>query len=261
MSKSAACSPARRAGDQPPRSKQMVGRRSWSTIPRHPAATRRSSPTREAPVASTTPAVHRHWHQPPRCRPRRASTSACGQGAPWQPSRCRGRRARGRPRTAHPWPRRAPRRGGRGQPAGGLPSPPRRGRHAPAPRHRPRRPRPPGRRSRPGGHPRLSQWISGSEYIASSFTAALTAKGLRPERIPPRSPNHNAVGERFHGTALQECGRPARHRRRVTSIRQLQAEIDAWLIHYNTYATTTATTCAAAPPTNSSQSTATAKAA
>ena len=35
--------------------------------------------------------------------------------------------------------------------------------------------------------------------------------------------------ERFHGTALQECWRPAFHRRRFTSIRQLQAEADAWL--------------------------------
>ena len=52
-------------------------------------------------------------------------------------------------------------------------------------------------------------------------------------RIPPRSPNHNAVCERFQGTALQECWRPAFHRRRFTSIRQLQAEADAWLIRYH----------------------------
>ena len=52
-------------------------------------------------------------------------------------------------------------------------------------------------------------------------------------RIPPRSPNHNAVVERFHGTILQECWRPAFHRRHFTSIRQLQAEADAWLITYN----------------------------
>ena len=53
--------------------------------------------------------------------------------------------------------------------------------------------------------------------------------GLAHHRIPPRSPNHNAVCERFQGTALQECWRPAFHRRRFTSIRQLQAEADAWL--------------------------------
>jgi transposase InsO family protein len=75
---------------------------------------------------------------------------------------------------------------------------------------------------------------NGPEYSASAFTAAVAAKDLDHHRIPPRSPNHNAVCERFHGTALQECWRPAFHRRRFTSIRQLQAEIDAWLVHYNT---------------------------
>ena len=74
---------------------------------------------------------------------------------------------------------------------------------------------------------------NGPEYNASAFRAALAAKGLRHERIPARSPNHNAVCERFQGTVLQECWRPAFHRRRFTSIRQLQAEADAWLVHYN----------------------------
>ncbi len=48
-----------------------------------------------------------------------------------------------------------------------------------------------------------------------------------------RSPNHNAVVERFHGTILEECWRPAFHRRRFTSVRQLQAEADAWLVGYH----------------------------
>ena len=75
---------------------------------------------------------------------------------------------------------------------------------------------------------------NGPEYKATTFTDALAAKQLRHERIPARSPNHNAVCERFQGTALQECWRPAFHRRRFTSTRQLQAEIDSWLVHYNT---------------------------
>src|ERR1700722_11992633 len=74
---------------------------------------------------------------------------------------------------------------------------------------------------------------NGPEYVASSFRAHLVAKGLRHERIPARSPNHNAVCERFHGTILQECWRPAFHRRHFGSIRQLQAEADAWLITYH----------------------------
>ncbi len=74
---------------------------------------------------------------------------------------------------------------------------------------------------------------NGPEYNATAFSAAVAAKGLTHVRIPPRSPNHNAVVERFHETILQECWRPAFHRRRFTSVRQLQAEADAWLITYN----------------------------
>jgi transposase InsO family protein len=74
---------------------------------------------------------------------------------------------------------------------------------------------------------------NGPEYVTSGLRAALAAKGLRHERIPARSPNHNAVCERFHETILQECWRPAFHRRRFGSVRQLQAEADAWLSTYN----------------------------
>jgi transposase InsO family protein len=74
---------------------------------------------------------------------------------------------------------------------------------------------------------------NGPEYVAGGFRAALAAKGVVHHRIPPRSPNHNAVCERFHGTALQECWRPAFHRRRFSTVAQLQAEADAWLIGYH----------------------------
>lgn len=74
---------------------------------------------------------------------------------------------------------------------------------------------------------------NGPEYHRR-FRQHLETRGIGHQAIPARSPNHNAVCERFHGTALQECWRPAFHRRRFTSIRQLQAEADAWLHHYNT---------------------------
>jgi transposase InsO family protein len=74
---------------------------------------------------------------------------------------------------------------------------------------------------------------NGPEWVAKQFAARLAALGIAHHRIPPRSPNHNAVCERFHGTGLQECWRPAFHRRRFTSVRQLQAEADAWLVRYN----------------------------
>jgi transposase InsO family protein len=74
---------------------------------------------------------------------------------------------------------------------------------------------------------------NGPEYH-QRFRRHLASRGIAHQAIPARSPNHNAVCERFHGTALQECWRPAFHRRRFTSIRQLQAEADAWLHRYNT---------------------------
>jgi transposase InsO family protein len=74
---------------------------------------------------------------------------------------------------------------------------------------------------------------NGPEYTATAFRTHLIEKSLHHERIPARSPNHNAVVERFHGTILEECWRPAFHRRHFTSIRQLQAEADAWLVTYN----------------------------
>lgn len=75
---------------------------------------------------------------------------------------------------------------------------------------------------------------NGPEFIAHGFRARLAELGIDHVRIPARSPNHNAVVERFQGTMLQEGWRPAFHRRRFTSIRQLQAEADAWLTTYNT---------------------------
>jgi len=66
------------------------------------------------------------------------------------------------------------------------------------------------------------------------FDAHLAELGVVHHRTPPRSPNHNAVCERFQGTALQECWRPAFHRRRFDRLGQLRAEIDTWLVDYNT---------------------------
>lgn len=66
------------------------------------------------------------------------------------------------------------------------------------------------------------------------FDAHLERRGIVHHRTPPRSPNHNAVCERFQGTALQECWRPAFHRRRFDRLTQLRAELESWLVTYNT---------------------------
>jgi transposase InsO family protein len=74
---------------------------------------------------------------------------------------------------------------------------------------------------------------NGPEWIAAGFAHALAAREIRHVRTPPRSPNFNAVCERFHGTMLQEGWRPAFHRRAFTTIGQVRAEADAWLNDYN----------------------------
>ena len=75
---------------------------------------------------------------------------------------------------------------------------------------------------------------NGAEFTGHAFTGHLSELGIRHHRTPPRSPNHNAVCERFQGTALEECWRPAFHRRRFDRLTQLRAEIDSWLVTYNT---------------------------
>lgn len=72
---------------------------------------------------------------------------------------------------------------------------------------------------------------NGSEF-KGDFTRRVEDLKLRHHRIPARSPNHNAVVERFHQTMLEKCWRPAFHRRFFTSIRQLQAQANSWLVTY-----------------------------
>src|SRR2546428_9559816 len=55
---------------------------------------------------------------------------------------------------------------------------------------------------------------NGPEFIGRDFTRATGELQLAHHRTPPRSPDHNAVVERFHETVLQERYRPAFHRPR-----------------------------------------------
>ncbi len=73
---------------------------------------------------------------------------------------------------------------------------------------------------------------NGSEFTGRAFTDHLTHLGIDHRRTPPRSPNHNAIVERFHQTILDECWRPAFHRRLFTSTTQLQHQANAWLASY-----------------------------
>jgi transposase InsO family protein len=74
---------------------------------------------------------------------------------------------------------------------------------------------------------------NGPEFRGNTFRDHLNDLGITHHRTPPRSPNYNAVCERFQGTALQECWRPAFHRRRFDRLSQLRAELDSWLVTYN----------------------------
>lgn len=74
---------------------------------------------------------------------------------------------------------------------------------------------------------------NGPEWRYAGLAEAVATKGIEHHRTPPRSPNHNAVCERFHGTILDECWRPAFHRRAFNALGELRAEADAWLIDYN----------------------------
>lgn len=74
---------------------------------------------------------------------------------------------------------------------------------------------------------------NGPEFVGRPFQDHAAKLGLVHHRIPPRSPNHNAVCERFHGTVLHEFYRPHFHRGRVDDIGLLDRALQAWLVDYN----------------------------
>jgi transposase InsO family protein len=75
---------------------------------------------------------------------------------------------------------------------------------------------------------------NGPEFIGKDFAAAVRELELTHHRTPPRSPDFNAVVERFHGTVLQECYRPAFHRRRFDRLADLERVLRDFLDRYNT---------------------------
>jgi transposase InsO family protein len=74
---------------------------------------------------------------------------------------------------------------------------------------------------------------NGPEFTGKAFTTRVGDLGLVHHRIPPRSPNHNAVCERFHGTVLREFYRPHFHRGRVDDMHLLERSLQAWAVDYN----------------------------
>jgi transposase InsO family protein len=74
---------------------------------------------------------------------------------------------------------------------------------------------------------------NGPEFTGKAFQTRAGDLGLIHHRIPPRSPNHNSVCERFHGTVLHEFYRPHFHRGRVDDIGLLDRSLQRWLCDYN----------------------------
>ncbi len=74
---------------------------------------------------------------------------------------------------------------------------------------------------------------NGPEFIGDQFARALEELEVLHHRTPPRSPDYNAVVERFHGTVLQECYRPAFHRRRFDRLADLDRVLQDFLHRYN----------------------------
>ena len=76
---------------------------------------------------------------------------------------------------------------------------------------------------------------NGPEFVGRAFQTRAADMGLHHHRIPPRSPNHNAVCERFHGTVLEEFYRPHFHRGRVEDVALLDRSLQAWVADYNNH--------------------------
>lgn len=73
----------------------------------------------------------------------------------------------------------------------------------------------------------------GPEFLGRVFQDAMTQRQISHTLTPPRSPNHNAVVERVQGTILEEFYRPAFHRQRFGSLRELDRQLQGWLGRYN----------------------------
>jgi len=61
----------------------------------------------------------------------------------------------------------------------------------------------------------------------------LALNDIRHKRTKVRSPRTNGFVERFHRTVLDEFFRQAFRTKLYTSVEELQADLDAWLVYYN----------------------------
>ena len=78
---------------------------------------------------------------------------------------------------------------------------------------------------------------NGREFCGTEthpFELYLSLNDIRHKRTKVRSPKTNGFVERFHRTVLDEFFRQAFRTKLYTSVEELQADMDIWLLHYNT---------------------------
>jgi len=73
----------------------------------------------------------------------------------------------------------------------------------------------------------------GGPEFGTAFTRACLELGIEHHRLPPRSPDLNAFVERFQGTCLHLHYRTAFRYRYYTRAADIDADLQAWLRHYN----------------------------
>jgi transposase InsO family protein len=77
---------------------------------------------------------------------------------------------------------------------------------------------------------------NGREFCGTErhpYELYLALNDIEHRRTRVGTPRTNGFVERFNGTVLEEFFRPALHARLYESVEALQAELDAWLLHYN----------------------------
>ena len=78
---------------------------------------------------------------------------------------------------------------------------------------------------------------NGREFCGTAahpYELYLALNDLEHRRTKVRSPQTNGFVERFHGTVQDEFFQPALRTRFYATVQDLQADLDTWLIHYNT---------------------------
>jgi transposase InsO family protein len=77
---------------------------------------------------------------------------------------------------------------------------------------------------------------NGREFCGTErhpYELYLALNDIEHRRTKVGTPRTNGFVERFHGTVLEEFFRPALHQKLFESVEALQADLDAWLVHYN----------------------------